>query len=132
MKLLLLCVIVCSSASSVPCSGRNCNPHNYDVPSPYQFNSFGGGAEQNCPGGPNCNQNNGNRLDRVYYSWQTNYDTGCRTQFRHVCSSPVCRRNGNGNTYCVGRKKREVTVEKGAAKSRVKRACWSEAVAQVC
>ena len=118
MKLLLLCVIVSSSATSVPCSGRNCNHHNYDVPSPYQFNSFGGGAEQNCPGGPNCNQNNGNLRDRVTYRWETNYATGCRILYRNVCSSPVC----NGNV-CVGRKKREVTVEKGAAKSRVKRAC---------
>ena len=133
MKLLLLCVIVSSAASFniQNCSGGNCNQNNFGAtgyfPSPYQFFPVGGGNVQNCQNS-NCNQNNGRKKrDTVTYSYENDYATGCRIKYRNVCTSPVC----NGD-ICIGRKKREITVKKGAAKSRVKRACWSEEVSAVC
>ena len=172
MKLLLLFVIVSSSASKVyrqrrqtqNCFDSNCNTNNYGqpiydyggrafihgpgfFPTPYDHGkqpiydyggrafihgpgffptpSIGSGTVQTCTGGSNCNQKNGRKKrDVTYFEEVAN---GCKTFYKSVCTDPVC----NG-LYCQGRKKRDITVEKGAAKSRVKRACWAEAIKQIC
>ena len=87
--------------------------------------SIGSGTVQTCTGGSNCNQKNGRKKrDVTYFEEVAN---GYKTFYKSVCTDPVC----NG-LYCQGRKKRDITVEKGAAKSRVKRACWAEAIKQIC